>query len=92
MVTAGKRVGGDCGEDDAAADDVLIVGIKLDQIEAIADAFEEEDAENGAPHRTTSAEDAGAADDHRGDGGEDHLGQAIAGDRRAGPRHQHDAG
>ncbi len=65
---AGPDVDGDGGDDQDALDDVLPVGGDDEQVEAVVQGLDEQQAECGAPDGAAAAEQAGAADDDGGDG------------------------
>src|SRR5579863_6193131 len=66
----GESVEGDRQHDDDADDDLLDVGRDFQQDEAVEQHADEDRADHGAEDRADAAEQAGAADHHRGDHGE----------------------
>ena len=66
----------------APLDDALQERRHVEQVQAVVDGAEQERADDGPHDGATAAGEAGAADDHRGDGGE--L-EPLAGRRLCGP-------
>src|SRR6478736_9441569 len=77
----GPYVDGDGGYDEHAADHLLPVGGDDEDVEAVVEGLDQQQPQQGAPHRTAAAEQAGPADDDGGDGGEFVAGAQV---RRSG--------
>src|SRR4051794_37696882 len=79
------------GDDEHALDDALPVGRDDEDVEAVVEGLDQQQAEGRSPDAAPAAKEAGAADDHRSDGVQ--L-VTLAEVRRAGDDAggQHDAG